>query len=61
MNRVSPLGFFGMVNVLEGTSINLALLAAEKVQSRLGLPDSAFSYLKSHGELDKQHIHFFEG
>ncbi|WP_345870352.1 iron-containing redox enzyme family protein [Shewanella algae] len=61
VNRVSPLGFFGMVNVLEGTSINLALLAAEKVQSRLGLPDSAFSYLKSHGELDKQHIHFFEG
>lgn len=36
VNRVSPLGFFGMVNVLEGTSINLALLAAEKVQSRLG-------------------------
>jgi pyrroloquinoline quinone (PQQ) biosynthesis protein C len=59
--RVNPLGFFGMVNVLEGTSINMALIAADRIQSTLGLPEPAFSYLKSHGELDKKHMHFFEG
>ncbi|MDF0533855.1 iron-containing redox enzyme family protein [Shewanella yunxiaonensis] len=61
VSRVNPLGFFGMVNVLEGTSINMALLAADKIQATLALPDSAFSYLKSHGELDKKHMHFFKG
>ncbi|KFZ36424.1 long-chain fatty acid--CoA ligase [Shewanella mangrovi] len=61
VNRISPLGFFGMVNVLEGTSINIATLAAGRIQATLGLPNKAFSYLTSHGELDKQHIQFFEG
>lgn len=61
VNRISPLGFFGMVNVLEGTSINIATLAAGRIQSALDLPNKAFSYLSSHGELDQQHIKFFEG
>ena len=58
--RRNPLGFFGMVHVLEGTSVNLASLAADRIQQPLGLPDSAFSYLRSHGELDKEHTAGFE-
>jgi len=57
--RVNPLGFFGMVHVLEGTSIMAADRAADGVQSVLGLPDAAFSYLRSHGELDQEHVKFF--
>jgi pyrroloquinoline quinone (PQQ) biosynthesis protein C len=54
--RRNPLGFFGMVHVLEGTSVALALNAAGRIQQALGLPTNAFTYLKSHGELDKEHI-----
>jgi len=61
INRVSPLGFFGMVHVLEGTSVNIADLAADKIQEKLGLPDQMFSYLRSHGKLDQDHVKFFEG
>jgi pyrroloquinoline quinone (PQQ) biosynthesis protein C len=53
--RANPAGFFGMVFVLEGTSVALALLAADRIQQALGLPDKAFSYLRSHGTLDQQH------
>lgn len=60
INRINPLGFFGMVQVLEGTSIALATRAAEAVQKSLKLPDQAFSYLRSHGSLDQEHIVFFE-
>lgn len=58
--RVNPLGFFGMVHVLEGTSVSLALMAADQIQKPLGLPDSAFSYLRSHGTLDREHTAHFE-
>src|SRR5512137_751605 len=47
-----PLGFFGMVHVLEGTSVSLALLAADAIQKPLKLPYAAFGYLRSHGTLD---------
>ncbi|CAN7567809.1 TenA family transcriptional regulator [Rhizobacter sp. LjRoot28] len=57
--RGNPLGFFGMVHVLEGTSVSLALLAADSIQSPLGLPDAAFSYLRSHGTLDQEHTAHF--
>jgi heme oxygenase len=57
--RGNPLGFFGMVHVLEGTSVSLALLAADAIQRPLALPDSAFSYLRSHGTLDLQHTAHF--
>ena len=57
--RKNPLGFFGMVHVLEGTSVALALAAAEAIQRPLGLPDSAFHYLRSHGTLDRQHVAHF--
>ena len=54
------MGFFGMVHVLEGTSINLADKVAGAVKSTLNLPPNAFSYLISHGSLDKDHVAFFE-
>jgi pyrroloquinoline quinone (PQQ) biosynthesis protein C len=54
--RGNPVGFFGMVHVLEGTSVSLALTAADRIQSALGLPLRAFTYLRSHGELDKEHV-----
>jgi heme oxygenase len=58
--RRNPLGFFGMVYVLEGTSVSLALMAAERIQQGLRLPDAAFSYLRSHGTLDREHVAHFE-
>ncbi len=61
VNRINPLGFFGMVHVLEGTSIATADDAAAGVQKSLGLPNEAFSYLRSHGALDIEHVKFFEG
>jgi pyrroloquinoline quinone (PQQ) biosynthesis protein C len=54
--RRNPVGFFGMVHVLEGTSVSLALEAADRIESTLGLPARAFTYLRSHGELDKEHM-----
>jgi long-chain acyl-CoA synthetase len=59
--RINPLGFFGMVHVLEGTSISLADSAADKIRDALSLPKSAFSYLYSHGSLDQDHVEFFKG
>jgi len=56
----NPAGFFGMVFVLEGTSIAMASNGAAAVQRRLGLPKSAFRYLYSHGSLDQDHMKFFE-
>ncbi|WP_294262007.1 AMP-binding protein [uncultured Sphingomonas sp.] len=56
----NPAAFFGMVFVLEGTSIALASNGASAVQRTLGLPDGAFRYLTSHGALDQDHMKFFE-
>lgn len=58
--RHNPVSFFGMVNVLEGTSIALATQAAGIIQDRLQLPSQAFSYLNSHCSLDLEHIEFFK-
>lgn len=58
--RVNPVAFFGMVLVLEGTSVAMASSAAEKLQKNLNLPDTAFSYLSSHGSLDLEHMDFYE-
>jgi pyrroloquinoline quinone (PQQ) biosynthesis protein C len=60
VNRGNPIGFFGMVHVLEGTSVSVADQAASGVQSALGLPNKAFTYLRSHGALDIEHLAFFE-
>jgi hypothetical protein len=59
--RGNPVGLFGMVNVLEGTSIALASVAANTIQQRLQLPAEAFSYLYSHGALDQGHMETYKG
>lgn len=61
IDRGNPLAFFGMVHVLEGTSIAVATQTGQVVQKVLGLPKSAFSYLFSHGALDLEHFEFFKG
>jgi len=58
--RGNPVGFFGMVYVLEGTSVAIATEAAEIIQRELGLPRAAFSYLRSHGSVDIKHIGDYE-
>lgn len=60
IQRVNPIGFFGMVHVLEGTSVTTADAAASAIKDALGLPDRAFTYLRSHGALDIEHVKFFE-
>ncbi|RRJ84024.1 TenA family transcriptional regulator [Aestuariirhabdus litorea] len=60
IERINPICFFGMVLVLEGTSIALADRVADAVQGKLGLPAKAFSYLRSHGSLDQEHIKLYE-
>jgi len=58
--RVNPVGFFGMVLVLEGTSTAVATEAGETLMNTLNLPKKAFSYLLSHGSLDISHVSFYE-
>lgn len=60
VQRVNPLGFFGMVHVLEGSSVSTADRAADSIQNALSLPDRAFTYLRSHGSIDQEHVKFFE-
>ena len=60
IDRVDPIGFFGMVHVLEGTSVTVADEAAKCIARSTGLPKKAFSYLTSHGALDIEHVKFFE-
>lgn len=57
--RSNPVGFLGMVLVLEGTSTAVALHAADALQKSLKLPPHAFSYLTSHGALDVEHTRFY--
>ncbi|MDY6978879.1 MAG: iron-containing redox enzyme family protein [Pseudomonadota bacterium] len=58
--RGNPVGFFGMVLVLEGTSVAMATDAAQNLMQSLQLPRKAFSYLLSHGSLDIEHVDFYE-
>ena len=58
--RKNPVGFLGMVFMLESTSIQIANNGADAVKTKLGLPQTAFTYLYSHGALDIEHLKFFE-
>ncbi|HEY9191481.1 MAG TPA: iron-containing redox enzyme family protein [Methyloversatilis sp.] len=57
--RKNPVGFFGMVHVLEGTSVSIATAAAGSIAQALRLPPAAFTYLNSHGTLDQEHVRLF--
>ncbi|MGL4270630.1 MAG: TenA family transcriptional regulator [Plesiomonas sp.] len=59
IHRHNPLSLFGMVLVLEGTSVALATNVAAHIQQQLQLPAQAMSYLTSHGSLDQSHLVFF--
>lgn len=59
INRINPVGFFGMVFVLEGTSTKLATAGAEALMRSLNLDENCFRYLTSHGALDLEHMDFF--
>ena len=60
VQRRNPVGFFGMVYVLEGTSVQLATRVADVLRESLDLPQRAFTYLASHGSLDISHMGHFE-
>lgn len=58
--RGNPVGLFGMVYTLEKTSATIATHAAGQISSALKLPETAMSYLISHGSLDIEHMQHFE-
>lgn len=58
--RKNPVGFLGMVFMLESTSTQIASAGADAIMAGLQLPKSAFTYLYSHGALDIEHLKFFE-
>ncbi len=60
IEREHPAALLGMVFMLEGTSVQVAVSMAKKIREQLSLPANAFSYLMSHGELDIEHFGFFE-
>jgi pyrroloquinoline quinone (PQQ) biosynthesis protein C len=58
---VSAYAMLGSVHVLEGMSTLLADKAADAVQRSLGASGKdGFSYLRSHGALDIEHVAFFK-
>jgi pyrroloquinoline quinone (PQQ) biosynthesis protein C len=58
---ISPYAMLGSVHVLEGMSTLLADKAADAIQRSLGSSDKeGFSYLRSHGALDIEHVAFFK-
>jgi hypothetical protein len=60
IERISPYAFLGSVHVLEGMSVLLADKLADALKKSLGLEsDTGFSYLRTHGSLDTDHVAFF--
>jgi pyrroloquinoline quinone (PQQ) biosynthesis protein C len=58
---VSPYALLGSVHVLEGMSTLLADRAADAIQSSLARNgEDGFTYLRSHGALDIEHVAFFK-
>ena len=60
IEHISPYAFLGSVHVLEGMSVLLADQVADAMKASLGLEsDSGFTYLRTHGSLDSEHVAFF--
>jgi len=58
---INPYAMLGSVHVLEGMSTMLADKAADAIQYSLAVPGKdGFSYLRSHGALDIEHVAFFK-
>jgi pyrroloquinoline quinone (PQQ) biosynthesis protein C len=61
IEHVSPFALLGSVHVLEGSSVAFAQGAANAIQTALGVRQKqGFSYLRSHGALDVEHVAFFK-
>jgi pyrroloquinoline quinone (PQQ) biosynthesis protein C len=57
---ISPYAMLGMVHVLEGASAALAGKAADALERAFGSKNGeGFTYLKTHGTLDLEHVDFF--
>lgn len=60
IEHVSPYAFLGSVHVLEGMSVLLADKLADAMKKTLGLEsDAGFTYLRTHGSIDADHVAFF--
>lgn len=60
MAEEGPYALLGMVHVLEGMSVALAVRAAQSIRASVGAEgDGGFSYLTSHGGLDVGHVETF--
>lgn len=60
IEHVSPYAFLGSVHVLEGMSVLLADKLANAMKTSLGVEsDAGFTYLRTHGSLDTDHVAFF--
>jgi pyrroloquinoline quinone (PQQ) biosynthesis protein C len=60
IERVSPYAYLGSVHVLEGLSVLLADKLADAMKTSLGAKsDAGFTYLRTHGSLDAEHVAFF--
>ena len=60
VERVNPVGLFGMVYALEKTSSTIATHAAGQIRSALDLGPESMTYMVSHGSLDVEHMRHFE-
>jgi pyrroloquinoline quinone (PQQ) biosynthesis protein C len=61
IEHVSPYAFLGSVHVLEGISVLLADQLADVMKQSLGMEsDAGFTYLRTHGSLDTEHVAFFQ-
>src|ERR1700739_3624987 len=60
IEHISPYAFLGSVHVLEGMSVLLADKLADAMKKSLGLEtETGFTYLRTHGSLDTDHVAFF--
>ena len=60
IEHISPYAMLGSVHVLEGMSVLLADRLADALVSSLAISGTeGFSYLRSHGLLDCEHLEFF--
>jgi hypothetical protein len=62
IEHISPYAYLGSVHVLEGMSVLLADQLADAMKASLGLEndaDAGFTYLRTHGSLDIEHVTFF--
>ena len=59
--HLNPTSVLGMIHVLEEIAANFASPAAKKIAEAIGVPGpEGFTFLQSHGEMDKHHVDDFK-